>query len=236
MVAASAVITVGFDPSNAFDPGWQLSIAASWMLAAVPRAADDAKSRPSLSWSLVTAWSEALLTSLRVGVAVTPILAWQFQRVALTALAANAVAAPVAEAAALPLVLAAGLVGNLLGRTGHVIGYVLDPVLAALFAAPHWALSLPLATMSLPPPTPRRSVLRCGHRHRRRAARVARPNLLHRCRGRDRGRFGVAAHSSCASGRRAASHSDRRGAGGCDLRRSAPDGSAMLASMPRAGR
>jgi competence protein ComEC len=85
---------------------------------------------------------------------VLPVLAWHFQRAPATALAANALAAPLAEAVALPLVLAVGLLGAVVPVLGRFAGSVLTPVLDALFAMPGLALSLPGATASVAPPTP----------------------------------------------------------------------------------
>ncbi|MEI8258690.1 MAG: ComEC/Rec2 family competence protein, partial [Deltaproteobacteria bacterium] len=159
LVATSLIVTLGLEPSCAFDPGWQLSIVAAWALAA---SRNDRAERASLVCSVFAFFLESLRASARVAVAAAPVLAWQFQRVPLSALAANALAAPLAEAIGLPLVLATGLSAVLPRGAARALGHVTGVILEALFAMPHLALRLPGATAVVPTPTPTQCVVLTG--------------------------------------------------------------------------
>ncbi len=156
LVAASLLVTLGLEPSCAFDPGWQLSIVAAWALAA---SRDERPVTASMARAVLAFFLESLRASARVAVAAAPVLAWQFQRVPLSALAANALAAPLAEAIGLPLVLTAGFSGALPRPVARGLGYVTSVILEALFAMPHLALRLPGATAVVPTPTPAQCVV-----------------------------------------------------------------------------
>ncbi len=160
LVAASIIVTLSFDPAFAFDPGWQLSIVAAWALAASPR---EAESGPRVErgalHSVARFFVESVTASGRVAVAASPVLAWQFQRVPLGALFANALAAPLAEGLALPAVLITGVAGVLAPRIASLGGHITAALLDGMFALPYLALRLPLATAVVPTPTPAQCVL-----------------------------------------------------------------------------
>jgi competence protein ComEC len=158
VVAGSAMVTLAVAPALVGDAGWQLSIVAAWALAAGPDEHEAGTAAPSWWRAVLGSWREGLVTSARVAVAAAPVLAWHFQRVPASAIAANAIAAPLAEAVALPLVLATGVLGAWTPAVGRVLGQLAAPVLSSLLAMPRAALALPLATLPLPPPTPAQAV------------------------------------------------------------------------------
>ena len=175
VVALVALAMAAVDPVLVSDVGWVLSVAASWALARGSR--DPSPPPDGLRAYLCHELTAALAASFRVSVAVTPALAWHFGRAPLSAIALNAVAAPVGEALLLPAVLLAALAGAVLpswalGPPGHVVGALLEP----LFALPSAAMRLPLASVTLPTPTPAQwvvatafAVLACGRRTRAQA-------------------------------------------------------------------
>lgn len=159
VVAASAMITLAVMPSLVTDAGWQLSVVAAWALTVAPQERPAVLASPTLWRSVVLFWREGLEASVRVAIAVAPVLAWHFQRTPATAIVANAFAAPLAEAIALPLVLVTGVTGALLPAAGGMLGTIVGPVLSTLFAVPRVALALPWAAMTVPPPTPVQAVV-----------------------------------------------------------------------------
>jgi competence protein ComEC len=160
LVAASVLVTLALDPAYAFDPGWQLSIVAAWALAASPRA-PEAKATTALG-AMRDFFTESLVASARVAVAAAPVLAWQFQRVPFTALAANAIAAPLAEGLALPAVLITGTAGTIAVPAGRLLGKCTAALLDGMFVLPHLALKLPGATAVAPSPTPTQCIVLVG--------------------------------------------------------------------------
>jgi competence protein ComEC len=172
VVALVALAMAAVDPVLVTDVGWVLSVGAAWALARGSR--DEQPPAEGLGPYLRHELAAALAASFRVSVAVTPALAWHFGRAPLSAIALNAVAAPVGEALLLPAVLVAALAGAVLpswalGPPGALVGALLE----SLFALPSAAMRLPLASVTLPTPTPAQwvvatvfAVVACGRRTR----------------------------------------------------------------------
>ena len=153
-VALVALVMAARDPSLVVDVGWVLSVVASWALArGSSEPAQEAS--PSLGSHLRSELVGALSASVRVGIAVTPALAWHFGRAPLTATVMNAVAAPVGEALLLPAVLVAAALGALLPLSlATLLGTPVGGLLGVLFALPSVAMRLPFASIATPAPTP----------------------------------------------------------------------------------
>lgn len=149
-LAGVALVMGVTHPWLALDPGWLLSIIATWALLTRPEAEDALRfDTPSTSFSRRVAaelWS-AVATSLRAGLATAPLLAAWFGRVPGTALAMNAVAAPLGEVFGLPLTLATAIAALLLPlRLARWVSHPGAWALKTLFALPDVALTLPGAT------------------------------------------------------------------------------------------
>lgn len=153
-VAFVALVMAVRDPTLSVDVGWVLSVVASWALAR--GSADAPKETPAtLAEHLREELVGALRASVRVGVAVTPALAWHFGRTPLTATVMNAIAAPVGEALLLPAVLVAAVVGAALPVSlASLVGAPVGALLGVLFALPGVAMRLPFASIAMPAPTP----------------------------------------------------------------------------------
>jgi len=154
LVAASALLTFLANPAWVHDAGWQLSVVAGWALTVRRGDANESRvEQPTLMASIRTMVGEALRATARIAACVAPILALHFQRTPGLALVANIVAAPIGEVLSLPLTLATALVSNIAPLPGRWLGSVAARVLEALFVLPHAAMSVPGATLALPPPT-----------------------------------------------------------------------------------
>ena len=157
LVAVSALGTAAVEPAWVFDAGWQLSIVAAWALASGERAR--VESTATYVRSLGRFWIEGLRASGRVALVASPVLAWHFQQVPLAALVCNAIAAPIGEVIALPCVLVTAAASSVPLPGSRLAGSVTSIVLDALFALPHLAVALPLASTTVVPPTPAQAVV-----------------------------------------------------------------------------
>ncbi len=158
-VALVALAMCARDPALVVDVGWVLSVVASWALAR--GSSQERENKPlGLFAHLRDELLGALSASVRVGLAVAPVLAWHFGRTPLTATVMNAVAAPVGEALLLPAVLVAAAVGAVLPTSlASLLGAPVSSLLATLFALPGVAMGLPFASVPLPLPTPAQWVI-----------------------------------------------------------------------------
>jgi competence protein ComEC len=141
------------EPALLHDLGLQLSAVATASLVA---RADAGRSPPITAWSkrALARAVEALRATVRVGLAVTPLLALRFGRAPALATLANLVAAPLAEVVALPLSLATAAASMLSPALGAPLGWATERALALLFALAAWAQRVPWAATAWPPPTP----------------------------------------------------------------------------------
>ncbi len=158
LVAGVAAMMAAHTPALVDDPGWQLSVVASLALTLAPR--DTVVPSQGLVPGVLAVFRDALVASLRVAFAVTPVLALLAGRAPLTATLANVLAAPLGEVILLPGTLAVAALGVCAPHAVSALaGKALAPVLAALFALPPLALRLPLASVHLPVPTPAECVV-----------------------------------------------------------------------------
>lgn len=152
-VVALTVLSMALvEPALTHDLGLQLSAVATAAL--VSRG--EAEHGPR-----VTRWSEialdwvigALKATVRVGLAVTPLLALRFGRAPALATLANLVAAPLAELVALPLSLATAALAMLSPTLTTPVAWVTGHALSALFSLAAWAQRLPWASTAWTTPT-----------------------------------------------------------------------------------
>ncbi len=163
-LALAAVVTIAIDPSVAGNVGWQLSFAAvlgilllaspirEWLLVRFTRpvsAADHGRNRPTSPPRQADAWRRALAEGIAVTVAATlataPLIAYVFEEISLTSLAANVLALPaVAPAMWLGMVSAAlaqipGIpLAPLNGLDALLLAYIAQ--VAAWCGRPPWAV------------------------------------------------------------------------------------------------
>lgn len=140
------------EPSLTHDLGLQLSAVATASLVA----RSDAAIAPRItSWGkrALAAVAAALGATVRVGLAVMPLLALRFGRAPALATLANLVAAPLAELVALPLSLATAVAAMLSPALAAPLAWVTGHSLGALFAMATWARRVPWASAEWPTPT-----------------------------------------------------------------------------------
>jgi competence protein ComEC len=146
------------EPALAHDLGLQLSAVATAALVARAEAGSpppgEGWGRRALGWAL-----EALRATVRVGLAVTPLLALRFGRAPALATLANLLAAPLAEVVALPLSLATAAASMLSPTLAAPLGWVTERALALLFALAARAQGVPWASAVWPTPTAGQAVV-----------------------------------------------------------------------------
>ncbi len=153
VLAVTVLAMALVEPALVHDLGLQLSTVATAAL--VLRPDEPGLSPRSLPWSRRT-WTvarDALLATVRVGVAVMPLLALRFGRSPGLATLANLVAAPLAEVVALPLTLATAAASMVSATLAAPLAWVDDRALGVLFAIATWAQHIPWAAVTWPTPT-----------------------------------------------------------------------------------
>lgn len=146
------------EPALTHDLGLQLSTVATAAL--VLRADADVAPRPP-GWPrrALAAVRDALLATVRVGVAVMPLLALRFGRSPGLATLANLVAAPLAEVVTLPLTLATAAVAMLSPACAEPLAWLDERALGVLFGIATWAQRIPGAAVAWPVPTVAQAVV-----------------------------------------------------------------------------
>lgn len=143
-------LTVGamalVEPALRDDLGLQLSTVATAALVTRSGAAG------ARGWSARV--REAWWATVRVGLAVMPLLALRFGRAPGVATLANLVAAPLAEVVALPLTLATAAAARVSPTLATPLAWADERALALLFDLAGWARELPFASLRWPVPTP----------------------------------------------------------------------------------
>lgn len=144
LLGAAAFALLSFDPASTFDPGFQLSVAATAGLVAFARRwSVVVPSVPILGW--------ALAASLAAQVGVLPLQIALFHTVPLGATAANLVAVPLSSA-----VLVGGLVfvflGTLVPSAAPAAGAMVEMVAMSLNGFVSWWGSLPAMELTVPRP------------------------------------------------------------------------------------
>lgn len=151
-LAGVALAMVLVTPSLAEDLGWQLSVLATWALVTGERRRSGEPSPLRRAWAYLVA---AVVASVRVALALVPLVLWTSGRTPATACLVNVLAAPLGEVLALPATLALAVLGNVLPTPiALVLGVPVKHCLAALYAMPELAGALPGSTVALPTPTP----------------------------------------------------------------------------------
>lgn len=159
-LALVALAMSAWHPALVHDLGWALSVVATWALVSTRRltqstfTTDTESSVLSFLRSVLRELTEALSATANVSFSIVPIAAWNFGQTPVTAVVMNLVAAPLGEAIALPLVLFTALCSVVSPSLGEALGPAAGFVLDVLWALPRVALTLPLATVRLPMPTP----------------------------------------------------------------------------------
>lgn len=152
-VLALTVLSMAlFEPALTHDLGLQLSAVAT---AALVARSDEEPAPKHTRWSRIAlAWAlGALRATVRVGLAVSPLLALRFGRAPALATLANMVAAPLAELVALPLSLVTAVTAMLSPSLAWPFAWVTGRSLSALFSLAAWAQRLPLASAGWTTPT-----------------------------------------------------------------------------------
>lgn len=156
VLASSVVITLLLEPNWRFDVGWQLSIAASWGLVSAHRAKVIEEDSPAKNGTLrvvLTKIAQSLVPTFRVALLTLPIVARMSGEVPVGALCANVIAAPFAEAALLPGVLAVSFLSLVHAGLAALLGKLIGLGLSLLFMIPGWAVKVPLASVAVLSPT-----------------------------------------------------------------------------------
>ncbi len=140
------------DPAMLHDLGLQLSTVATAVL--VLHAPDEAPERESSRVARARrALREALVATVRVGLAVAPLLALRFGRAPALGTLGNVVAAPFAEAVTLPLTLATAAAAHLAPALAVPLGWLDAHALRLLFAGAALLGRIPLAGIETAVPT-----------------------------------------------------------------------------------
>mgnify|MGYP005844872937 CR=1 FL=1 len=154
-MAAAAFVVLLANPLALYDPGFQLSFAATWgiLYLGPPLAAafDALAARRGWRWS--AAWSWALAVPLAAQLATLPLVAYYYNLVSVVALPANLVAVPLTGG-----ILFLGLATAAAGALWNFLGTLLGPATAALTDLFLWLVHLFAAlpgaalTVATPPP------------------------------------------------------------------------------------
>jgi len=146
-LALAALVLLWAQPLLLFDAGFQLSFAATWALVYVaPALASHLSVLPPAVRSLLTMTAAAQI-------AVAPVLAYHFLQVSLAGFIANLIVLPLV-AVLVPAGFAAGLVGAVLPALAAPAAALLGPPADAVWWTAGFFARVPLAAVSVSPPSP----------------------------------------------------------------------------------
>ena len=153
VLALTVLVMALREPAMTHDLGLQLSAVAT---AALVAPTDRVAAVKITQWGKrLWAWAlEALRATVRVGLAVMPLLALRFGRAPALATLVNLVAAPLAELIALPLALATAALAMLSPTLAVPLAWVTGHARRMLVALAPWAQRVPWASAVWPTPTP----------------------------------------------------------------------------------
>lgn len=150
MLAYAAAGMLLVDPGLAFDPAFQLSLAATAGILVLAEPLTALGARAAATGARAAAWEVGAI-STAAALAVAPVQAAQFGTLAPWQIPANIVVAPLYEATLLAALAAAALGG---GPGAEVVGPLGAPAPAAFRAVAGWFAALPGGTWTVPAPTP----------------------------------------------------------------------------------